>query len=123
MPRSIPDLLNDILEYAGKCRNLAAGKTYLTYANDERLRLAVERCISVIGEALTQALKIDPGLSSAFPDAVRIVNLRHRIVHAYFDLSSAILWGVVQDHLSDLEAEVRNVLLDWPDAGTEEETE
>ena len=109
MPRSFIELLADALDYAERCQGLTRGNTYLAYANDKRLKLATERCLSVVGEALSQALKIDPALALAVPDAVRMIGLRHRLVHAYYATYDSMVWSIVHDHLSGLMEEIASL--------------
>jgi uncharacterized protein with HEPN domain len=109
MPRSFVEPLSDALVYSESCQSLNAGKTYLGYANDKRLKLATERCLGVVGEALSQAVKIDPTLTLAIPDAVRMIGLRHRLVHAYYGTYDSIVWSVVHDHLPGLMQEVASL--------------
>ena len=109
MPRSFVELLSDALLYAERCQSLNSGKTYLGYANDNRLKLATERCLGVVGEALSQALKIDSTLALAIPDAVRMIGLRHRLVHAYYGTYDSIVWSVIHDHLPGLMQEIASL--------------
>ena len=103
MPRSVSELLRDMRMYSEACRNMNAGKSYLAYSNDEKLRFATERCLTIIGEALLQAVKLDVGVISNVSNTWQIINLRHRLVHAYYKTYDPVVWSIVHEELSGLE--------------------
>lgn len=76
---------------------------------DAMLRMALARAIEIVGEA---ASKVSLSGRAELPDIPwpEIVGMRHRIVHAYFDLNLAILWNTVQLALPDLVAQRRRHL-------------
>ena len=110
-----------MLSHSQECQSFVVGKTYLAFANDVRLRRAIERTVQIVGEALTQAVSIKPSLLLSISDAQKIIGLRHRLVHAYHDISQPIIWAVVQDHLPILDQEIRNLMLEYDPITTEEE--
>ena len=71
------------------------------------LRRAVEREFEIIGEAISNILKIDPD----FPieNARRIVDLRNLVIHGYDKVDSAIIWGIIKD-LPELKIEIEKLL-------------
>lgn len=74
------------------------------YEADWQLRLAVERSIEIIGEAMSRILKLEPEIP--ITDAKAIVGTRNRIIHAYDAISDDIIWSIVVNHLAKLKKEV-----------------
>lgn len=85
--------------------------TFAQYLSNELVRLAVERLLEIVGEALSVALKIDPSLQDRFPNLRRAVGLRNRIIHGYDDINDAVIWDIVQTNVPPLTGEL-GVLLD-----------
>ncbi|MEG9433216.1 HepT-like ribonuclease domain-containing protein [Terriglobus sp. ADX1] len=44
---------------------------------------------------------------ASITDGPRIISLRHRLIHGYYDISEAIVWGVIQQHLPVLDLEIK----------------
>jgi uncharacterized protein with HEPN domain len=59
--------------------------------NDEMLTFALVRAIEIIGEAAT---KISSETREQHPEVpwAAIIGMRHRLIHAYFDINHDILW-------------------------------
>ena len=59
--------------------------------NDEMLTFALVRAIEIIGEAAT---KISSETREHHPEVpwAAIIGMRHRLIHAYFDINHDILW-------------------------------
>jgi uncharacterized protein with HEPN domain len=76
---------------------------------DRMLVLALVKEIEIVGEAASQisqeAREQLPGIPWA-----DIVGMRHRLVHAYFDINLEILWQTVQGDLPSLVAELEQVV-------------
>ena len=83
-------------------------RNYLVFCNDLLYQHAVERNLSVIGEAINRILKIQPDIR--ITSARKIVDLRNFIVHAYDSLQPVIIWGVLINHLPLLKQEVNELL-------------
>lgn len=77
------------------------GRTRADLDTDDMLRFALTRAVQVIGEAAnkvsSEARMQIPGI--AWP---AIVGMRNRLVHAYFDVDSNILWTTVSERLPSL---------------------
>lgn len=74
------------------------------YCSDWQLRLATERCIEIIGEAVNRILKSYPDIPIS--NAKAIVGTRNRIIHAYDAISEDIIWAIIVNHLPKLKEEV-----------------
>jgi uncharacterized protein with HEPN domain len=72
---------------------------------DAMLRSTVERQFEIIGEALNQALRLDPGLASRISDTSRIIAFRNCLIHVYASIADAVVWGILEKNLSTLEQE------------------
>ena len=68
---------------------------------DTQLMLALVKCIEIIGEA---ANHLPHETTERMPDVPwpQIVNMRHRLVHSYFDINIEILYRTVTDDLPPL---------------------
>lgn len=73
------------------------------------LRFALTRAVEIIGEA---ANKVSAEARAQMPGIAwpAIVGIRNRLVHAYFDVDSQILWTTVEERLPPLLAELKQVL-------------
>ena len=85
-------------------------KRYEDYQGDWKLRLAIERSIEIIGEAMNRITKIEPDIPITHARA--IVGTRNRIIHAYDAISDDIIWSIVINHLPKLKEEVTSLMND-----------
>ena len=62
------------------------------------LAMALTRCLEILGEA---ASKMSVDVSARFPAIpfAKIVAMRNRLIHAYFDVDLDIVWTTVTDDL------------------------
>lgn len=79
-------------------------KLYAVYKSDLQLKRAIERNLEIIGEAMSRILKEDP----LFPidNSKRIVGLRNQIIHSYDNVSDENIWGILINHLPNLQREI-----------------
>jgi len=77
--------------------------------SDEMLLFALVRAVEIVGEA---ASKVTLETRAEIPDLpwASIVGVRHRLVHAYFDINRDILWTTVTEAVPPL-AQRLNALL------------
>jgi uncharacterized protein with HEPN domain len=80
-----------MLDAAQKEMDFARGRTHIDLAKDRQLVLALVKAIEIIGEA---AYQCSEKTRSDLPDIFweDIIGMRHRLVHAYFDIDLDILW-------------------------------
>lgn len=72
----------------------------------------MERQFEIIGEALNQLSKADPGLAAQVPDLPRIVAFRNILIHGYAMVDDALVWQVLTDQLPELERVLSTLLAD-----------
>lgn len=101
---------SDILQACDLLVEFTTGRSLTDYSTDPLLRSAVERQFEIIGEALSQALRIDSGLATRVTDTRRIVSFRNRLIHGYDSLADDIVWGVLETNLPVLRREVQSLL-------------
>ena len=99
----------DMLDAACAIQEFLGDKTFDDYTNNRMLRGAVERHIEIIGEAAYQIPQDVREDVTAIPWD-DIIGMRHRLVHAYFDINLDILWQTVNSDLPPLITALENLL-------------
>ncbi|MGN6248058.1 MAG: HepT-like ribonuclease domain-containing protein [Ginsengibacter sp.] len=69
---------------------------------------AVERRLSIIGEALSKASKLNKDIQVSHQK--KIIALRHIIVHDYDIVDSNAIWAIVKVYLPILKEEIKKYL-------------
>jgi uncharacterized protein with HEPN domain len=106
--RPVGIVLEDILERIERIQRFVAGLGREAFLDDQKTVDSVVRNLEVIGEAANRLPEDFRDQNPSVPWR-RIVGLRHRIVHEYFDVDLALVWEVVQGELPALEAEIRRL--------------
>jgi uncharacterized protein with HEPN domain len=117
--RHEPSFLRDILSACHKIEAIAVATPEDVFLKDEVLPAAVLHHLTVIGEAIGR-LSIE--LRERHPEVPwrQIAAVRHRIVHAYFDLDWQILWNTATDDIPVLRRQVLNILVtEFPESGVD----
>ncbi|MCY3701295.1 MAG: DUF86 domain-containing protein [Rhodospirillales bacterium] len=93
--------LRHMLDAAREAVAFARGRTRGDLNDDRQLVLALVKDIEIVGEAATQVTK---PARQQLPDIPweRIVGMRNRLVHAYFDINLDIVWETVRGDLPEL---------------------
>ncbi len=101
--------LQDILTASKKIEAITASTAEERFLADEVLPAAVLHHLTVIGEAIS---RLSVELRASHPEVPwqQIVAVRHRIVHAYFDLDWQILWIAATDDIPRLREQVNRIL-------------
>jgi uncharacterized protein with HEPN domain len=107
--RDLGLLLGDVLDGCEALSRYLEGVSLSRYFDDEILRMAVERRLEIIGEALGQALGVDPGIVSEVPEAPRVVALRNRLAHAYSAIDDETLFIVATESVPALAAKIASL--------------
>ena len=110
--RSVQAYLHDILQACDLLTEFARDRDFESYVADAMLRSAVERQFEIIGEALSQALAVDPGLQGRISQARRIVSFRNRLTHGYAFVSDQMVWSILETDLPVLRREAAELLED-----------
>jgi uncharacterized protein with HEPN domain len=107
--RHEPSFLKDILKAAAKIEEITASTSEESFLTDEILPAAVLHHLTVIGEAIN---RLSPELRERHPKVPwrQIVSVRHRIVHAYFDLDWQIVWNAAVDEIPQLGQQIAGIL-------------
>ena len=101
--------LRHMLDAAQEAIEFAQGKTHPDLDDDRMLVLALVKDIEIIGEAAYQVSQTTREQLPQIPWD-DIIGMRHRLVHAYFDINLDILWRTVQDDLPPLLEELQEIL-------------
>jgi conserved hypothetical protein len=104
--KTLEDILNSILEIESFFETRP--KRYDTYLSDVCLRRAVERNITIIGEAMNRLLQLAPEIE--ITAARKIVDTRNYVIHGYDSVTDDIMWGIIMRHLPVLKSEVTKLL-------------
>ena len=80
-----------------------------SFLADDARQAAVLHHLTVIGEAVN---RLSPAILDKYPEVPwhQIVSVRHRIVHAYFELDWRILWVSASTDVPDLERSIAAIL-------------
>jgi uncharacterized protein with HEPN domain len=103
--------IRDMLEYVEKAEGFISGMSCDDFSRDEKTRLAVVRCIEIIGEA---AKNIPDYVRDKYPQIPwkDMAGMRDIIAHAYFGINMSRIWDVVTVKLPPFKRHIRNVLND-----------
>jgi uncharacterized protein with HEPN domain len=104
-PRDIRIYLQDVVTAAEAIRTFIAGRTLDDYKGDLMLRSAVERQLEILGEALSRALRFDPGLQARLRASRGAIDFRKVIAHEEDALSATTVWDIARNELPSLAAD------------------
>lgn len=100
----------DALQAADAIRDFVAGVDLKTYAETKVIHSAVERQFQIIGEALSQLSKAEPGFAASIPDLPQIVAFRNVLIHGYAVVEHPRVWRIIQESLPSLRAKLAALL-------------
>lgn len=78
------------------------------YCKNLMLRRAIERNISIIGEAVNKIIKDNPNIKIS--NARAIIATRNRVIHDYAAVTDDVMWKIVINDLPKLKIEVDTLL-------------
>lgn len=93
--------LLDMLLAAQKVQRFIEDVTWDRFQQDDLLQSAVMHQVQIIGEA---ARRVSPEYKESHPEIpwARIVGMRHRLVHDYFQIDLDRVWGVIKGDIPAL---------------------
>ncbi|MBW2544494.1 MAG: DUF86 domain-containing protein [Deltaproteobacteria bacterium] len=101
--------LRHILDEAAEACHYVEGITFDEFAKEGKTVRAVIRCIEVIGEAVS---KISIEFREEHPDVPwqKIIGMRNRLIHVYFDIDYNIIWQTAKENLPPLIEQLQSIL-------------
>jgi uncharacterized protein with HEPN domain len=98
-----------MLDAASEAMEFAKGNTRTDLGKNRMLVLSLVKAIEIIGEA---AYRINRDARHQLPEIPweDIIGMRHRLVHAYFDINLDILWKTIQNDLPMLKSLLEPIL-------------
>jgi uncharacterized protein with HEPN domain len=82
--------------------------SFKLYQENAMLKSAVQWQLSVIGEALNNALKLNPDL--IITNARKVVDMRNKLIHGYDEVEDNVVWNVLIKYLPLLKEEVAKLI-------------
>ncbi len=101
--------IRHMLDAAKEAVSFVRGKGRGDLDGDRKLLLSLTRLLEVIGEA---AGKISVETQKTTPQIPwpKIIGMRNRLIHAYFDIDLDEIWRTVQEDLPPLIAELEKIV-------------
>ena len=99
--RSTQTLLGHMLESAREAHGYVESLDRPALDNNRLLQHGLVRCIEVIGEA---AARLDNDFRESHPEVAwhKIIAMRNRLIHAYFDIDLDVVWSTAKIELPTL---------------------
>lgn len=102
-------LLSDIEESVLSIdEHLEGRRVFEEFAANKTKRRAIERELEIIGEAMSNLLKLNPQISISHSRP--IVDLRNKVIHGYDSIDETILWKIIMKDIPLLQQEVQQLL-------------
>lgn len=102
--------LYDIQQAVRAIQEFIEGLTYADYERSLMVRSAVERQVTIIGEALTKLASAAPEVAAGVGGHRRVIAFRNVVVHEYADIDDRLVWEILRDHLPQLDRDVTDAL-------------
>ncbi|MEF3168821.1 MAG: DUF86 domain-containing protein [Deltaproteobacteria bacterium] len=101
--------LRHILDAAKEAQGFTRNRRREDLEHDRQLVWALVKAVEIIGEAAYQ-LSAEAKAESPNIPWQKIIGMRHRLVHAYFDINLDILWQTIIEGLPPLIAELERII-------------
>ncbi len=105
--------LRHMLDAAMDAAGFADGRTRADLDSDRMLVLAIVKCIEIIGEAASKVSAAGRERAASLPWA-DIIAMRHRLIHAYYDVDLDVVWNTVAVDLPALIGGLRDAFRQEP---------
>lgn len=101
MPSADAIRLRHMQESVALTLKMARGRKRQDLTNDPMLAMALTRCLEILGEAASK-LSDEARLGSPGIPCAKMISMRNRLIHAYFDVDLDIVWTTVSEDLPPL---------------------
>lgn len=101
MQKSDAVRIRHMLDAADEALSFVKNKRRGNLDTDRKLVLALIKSIEIVGEA---AVKVTPDCRKEHPQIPwdKIISMRNRLIHAYFDIDLNVLWQTVTEDIPSL---------------------
>ena len=110
MEPEILKYLYDIRDATSAILKFVQDKTYDDYREDDLLKSGVERKFEIIGEALNRIKRNNLQILDKIRDHRSIISFRNILAHDYNSVDHTIVWGIIEENLDNLYADVVKLL-------------
>jgi len=101
--------LHHMLDAARDAIIFTTGRQRNDLATDRMLTLSLVKCVEIVGEAAARVSNEACSQHHEIPWH-NIINMRHRLIHAYYDVNLDIVWQTVIEDLPPLIASLEKIL-------------
>jgi uncharacterized protein with HEPN domain len=101
LPRELRPRLQDILDNIGIVTNAVADREFSSFIGDPILRLAIERAIEIVSEAVRHIPQEERDKHPQIPWR-NIVAIGNKLRHEYQRIDPDIIWDIAQKHFGEL---------------------
>jgi uncharacterized protein with HEPN domain len=101
--------LRHILDAIQQATQFLQGRSKEDLQADAQLRLALIKCVEIVGEAAARLSLETQQLNPQIPWR-EIVAMRNRLIHTYFDVNLNILWKTVEHDLPLLKLGIERIV-------------
>ena len=109
MFRDDPVRLRHILDAAKEAVSFIQNRTKSDLDTNRMLTLALVQCLEIIGELAARITKERQQELSPIPWS-KIIGMRNRLIHAYFDIKLDVIWKTVTEDLPPLIKELEKII-------------
>ena len=103
--------LRYMIEAAESALQFIAGRQRTDLDEDRMLLFALVRAIEIVGEAASRILEEMQATHTGIPWHA-IIGMRNRLIHAYFEINTAIVWHTVTQEIPTLLPQLRALATD-----------
>jgi uncharacterized protein with HEPN domain len=109
--------LEDIRPAAEDVLRFSSGLDEKAYLADELKRMAIERQLITMGEAMVQLANEFPEVAERVAEFRQVISFRNILVHRYRTLDHAMIYGVSRDKLPGFRDKVASLIDEIESAG------
>lgn len=100
--------LRHMLDASRQALKFMQGRKRDALDNDPMLLLAVVKALEIVGEAAARITKERQAKISQIPWP-QMISMRNRLIHAYFDIDTDVVWETIVEDLPELIRELEKV--------------
>jgi uncharacterized protein with HEPN domain len=114
--RELSPRLQDILDNIGIVTDAVTGHDFASFVRDPILRLAIERAIEIVSEAVRHIPQEERDKHPQIPWR-NIIAIGNKLRHEYQRIDPDIIWDIARRHLGDLRPSIEAMIAELTDGG------